>query len=482
MSVSTPLSHIINRIVEELSPEECKRLSYLCGALDADRCAANIREMLQSLMGQVETDYLFLVELMLRMRRYDLLKCVLGTTKAEAEGLLKNSRSLSDYRVLMAELSEDVGSGDLESLVFLLRGTLPKETVEKFECFLDVVVELERLDQMSSSRMDVMEQYLRAIHRVDLAKKLSQYQSRAERPEQRPTPVKTIDGRWPCTAAAPKALAGIPPTSCSTGQVLSRPCARPAALQRPPNSRHWERHEDVYRMQSDPRGVCVIIDCVGTEGAFLAQVFEGLHFRVSLLSLLSVQDMLSTLQNISKQREHYAADAFVCCIISRSCSSDLLGTDSRGPGLSMDYVRQLFTPNFCPGLAGKPKLFFIQGYEVSVPQWYGGCADFWAYGAGELETDGPKPVPYRPEVVPADADVLWSHCWTDEKQLEMVNHRSTYLQSLRDALQEGQRRGINLMDVHMEVNRAVFNHNHRDPRTSYHVNLRHTLRKGVYLS
>lgn len=33
----------------------------------------------------------------------------------------------------MAELSEDVGSDDLESLVFLLRGTLPKEKVENFE-------------------------------------------------------------------------------------------------------------------------------------------------------------------------------------------------------------------------------------------------------------------------------------------------------------------------------------------------------------
>lgn len=36
-------------------------------------------------------------------------------------------------RVLMAEVSEDFGSDDFESLVFLLRGTLPKEKVEKFE-------------------------------------------------------------------------------------------------------------------------------------------------------------------------------------------------------------------------------------------------------------------------------------------------------------------------------------------------------------
>lgn len=33
----------------------------------------------------------------------------------------------------MAELSEDLGTDDLKSLVFLLRGTLPKEKLENFE-------------------------------------------------------------------------------------------------------------------------------------------------------------------------------------------------------------------------------------------------------------------------------------------------------------------------------------------------------------
>uniref|UniRef100_A0A3B1J9D4 Caspase family p20 domain-containing protein n=1 Tax=Astyanax mexicanus TaxID=7994 RepID=A0A3B1J9D4_ASTMX len=190
-------------------------------------------------------------------------------------------------------------------------------------------------------------------------------------------------------------------------------------------------------MQSRTRGLCVIIDCL----------FESLSFRVSLHSLLSVQDMLSTLQDVSKQREHYTADAFICCIISRRCSSGLLGTDPRGSGLGLDYIRQLFTPEFCPGLAGKPKLFFIQSYEVSG------------------------------EVLPADADVFWSHCSTEEHQLKMVNHRSVYLQSLRGELQEAQRRRIHMVDVHMAVNGAVYDHNYKHPRSSYSVNLRHTLRK-----
>lgn len=44
------------------------------------------------------------------------------------------------------------------------------------QSFLDIVVELEKLDQLSSEKMDLIEQSLRSIHRADLAKKISQYQ------------------------------------------------------------------------------------------------------------------------------------------------------------------------------------------------------------------------------------------------------------------------------------------------------------------
>lgn len=98
MSLSTQLLYTINRIAEELSPEECKRLLYLCGELHTQQYTTNVREMLQSRMGQVNTDQAFLMELMLRMRRYDLLSGVLGISKSEAERILKDGHALSDYR------------------------------------------------------------------------------------------------------------------------------------------------------------------------------------------------------------------------------------------------------------------------------------------------------------------------------------------------------------------------------------------------
>ncbi|XP_026877493.2 CASP8 and FADD-like apoptosis regulator [Electrophorus electricus] len=478
MSPSEQHTHIISQIVEQLSAEERKRVSYLCGARELDRCAADARAMLQRAMSQAAADYAFLLELVLRIRRYDLLKRVLGTSKAEVERLLNNRHALPEYRVLMAELSEDVGSEDLESLMFLLRGTLPKEKLEKFECFLDVVVELEKLDHISITRIDVMEEYLRAIHRMDLAKKLSQYQSRVK--TQTPgKPVKSKDDSPPSKAASPNTSVRIPLNFCNVTPIVSKHCAQTASTSVTQNTstiKYHEIQEHVYRIQRNSRGVCVIIDCVGTEGVHLKHVFEGLHFHVSLHCLLSAGDMLSTLREVSMQRRHRDADAFVCCIVSRTCSSSsLLGTDSYGLGLNLDILRRLFAPDSCPSLAGKPKLFFIQGYD-------GTCAGDWEHSSGELQTDSSHPGACRAEDVAADADVFWSHCWTREQELGKDCHRSVYLHSLSDALQDGQRRGIHLVNLHLEVNRAVYDHNRGHPSSSYHLNLRHTLRKNVYLS
>ncbi|XP_060784976.1 CASP8 and FADD-like apoptosis regulator [Neoarius graeffei] len=469
---------LINQIVEKLSLEECKRLLYLCGELYTEQCTSNVKEILQSCMVQVQTEEAFLMELMLRMRRYDLLLNVLGINKTKAEQLLENGHALSDYRVLMAELNEDIGSDDLGSLVFLLRGTLPKEKVEKFECFLDVVMELEKLDQISSTRMDMMVKYLRAIHRVDLAKRLSQYQSRAE--TQRPAAVNPREERRPCRAPLPHTSTAFPPTSCCERKHTT-PCINTIVPQCvSPNKAYEQRQEEVYWMQSEPRGLCLIIDCVGNEGAHLEQLFSSLHFRVNLHMLLSVREVFSCLEDISRQIEHYSMDAFVCCIISRSHSSQLLGTDSYGHmGLHLNTIRQLFMPNSCPRLTRKPKLFFIQGYEISESSNFIGFCD---YEDGELETDSPVHYPCRVEDVPEEADFFWSHCWTNAKQLEDIDHHSVYLQSLKEALVSGQKRRTHLVDLHMAVNRAVYTHNHSHPGSEYHINLRHTLRKNIYLS
>ncbi|XP_052421098.1 CASP8 and FADD-like apoptosis regulator [Carassius gibelio] len=472
------LYHTISQITDELSTDECKRISYLCGALDTDKFSTDPRGMLQSVLCQMRMDYVFLMELILRIKRYDLLREVLSTNKSTVEGLLKNSHSVSEYRVLMADVSEDMDTENLKSLAFLLRGTLPKHKLENVQSFLDIVVELEKLDQLSSEKMDLIEHCLRSIHRADLAKKISHYQQTVLMTKQGSSPPDRLTF---CTAPSPSSSFSVSSASRNVWPV-SKLCEKPTAVKKKLlGTSSYCQQEEVYSMQRDRRGVCLIIDCVGTEADELEQIFKALHFCVVTHKLLSVRDVQSALREVAHQQGHYRASAFVCCVISRSRSSDLLATDSHGPGLNLDTVRRLFTSDSCPGLAGKPKLFFIQSYEESEAQSCAGCMGCGDEEGGELETDAPGLLCCK-RTVPVDADIFWSHCWTKGQQLEVPNHRSVYLRALRASLNQGQKRRTHLVDLHMAVNRAVYEHNHKSPESSYFLNLRHTLRKTVYLS
>lgn len=218
---------------------------------------------------------------------------------------------------------------------------------------------------------------------------------------------------------------------------------------------------DSYRITSNPRGVCLIIDCVGNDGGetlcaytlgeqifcikysdtfllhsdLLEQTFKALHFHVIIHKWLSGRQILTTLKETMRQRENTDGDVFACCIITRGTSGHLLGTDSWNTGLHVDSVRHQLRANECPALAGKPKLLFLQKYSVADCQ-----AHSWRDHRDEdLETDGFGGMATG-DLIPEDADIFWSHCWTDERQLEKGHHSSPYLRALTDALLKGQRR------------------------------------------
>lgn len=97
--MSAELCDIISQITDELSTDECKRVSYLCGDLDMNACAADPRTVAQAVLCQMtNTDHMFLPEVLLRIKRYDLLRDVLSTSKSCVEKMLKNAGAVSDYR------------------------------------------------------------------------------------------------------------------------------------------------------------------------------------------------------------------------------------------------------------------------------------------------------------------------------------------------------------------------------------------------
>ncbi|KAL2081513.1 hypothetical protein ACEWY4_023366 [Coilia grayii] len=472
------LTQTINNIAESLSFAECKKLLYLSGVDEVHSRTSDIRDVLSDkCMSNVKDMDLLLMELMFRMRRYDILKKILRSSRTEVEVMLKRIQFVSDYRVLMVDISENIGAEDLSSIKFLLSNSLSREIQDGIKSFLDIVTKLEKQGEVSSENMDLIEQCLRGVNRIDLVKKINQYKKKVATTKGIPAANQTSVGQL-LKKSTPESSFN-PVVSTKTWELIHKNTNISTTTN---EIRHYQCSVDVYRMQAQPRGVCVIIDCVGNDGERLEQTFKSLHFHVMLRKLLTVTECLSTLREVAELSHHRSADAFACCIISRASGGQLLGTEPQGPGLSLDAVRDLFHSDACPALAGKPKLFFVHSYNVCEPhRASSGCSGYHSYWNPYLDTDRPT-LAHEDSCLPTTADVFWSHCWTRESALQEPHHQSVYLQALQSSLLNGQRRKRNFLDIHMEVNQKIFEHSERNPTETYSLDLRHTLRKIIFLS
>ncbi|XP_028992177.1 CASP8 and FADD-like apoptosis regulator [Betta splendens] len=452
----------INQIIEGLSTSECRILFYLCCGLDLDYDITVLKKTLESRVVCDENGNMYLEQLMLPLKRFDLLRKVLKTSREQVERDVQNRHLLPEYRVLMVNISDDMTKEDLSSFKFLFGSSLPRERIEKAKNFLDFTIELEKQDLVSAESVDLVEQCLRNINRVDLAKKVVKYKTSVATTEQHSYASCLSSASNVCHSVTQSRQRQSPHVENRTAPVyMQQTCRIPA---------------DGYKFNTNPRGVCVIIDCVGNDGVMLEQTFMALNFHVSLHKWLSVHDTVAVLRGISKHRANHNADGFVCCIISRGTRNGLLCTDPHGPGLELDKVRCAFNADACPMLAGKPKLFFIQTYGITEPH------GRMQHQDGGLETDGyDRMHTHTDRNIPRDADVFWSHCSTDERQLQQGHHRSVYLKALSDALHKGQQRKTKLVDIHVEVNGVLFEHNRWNPGGVYDIDLRHTLIKDLYL-
>ncbi|XP_063067880.1 CASP8 and FADD-like apoptosis regulator a [Engraulis encrasicolus] len=485
------LAGTVNRIADRLSRDELRTLRFLCADLLPDSCVEDLRGALISLAearGNSPSTRMILMELMFHLKRFDILKTVLGTNRQEVEAMLKSCQFLSGYRVLMANLSDDVGTDDLHSLVFLLHGKLSRGKLDRDTSFLDVVEELEKLDEVSSENLEIIEQAFKRIHRVDLVKKIQSFQRKdipRKHVQHTSEPLRGVCSRPNASPGSSVSQIGL--TQAHQPSLVSRPLK----LSVPETGIHNQQASEEYRMESNPRGVCVIIDCIGSQGDLLKETFERLGFRVTLHTLLCLEDARRVLVEASQSRDLHGSLAFICCLLSRGSDGYILATESHGPGLSLDAVRQLFDSLSCPALRGRPKLFFIQIYNVQQQQTQGPSLWCSSQTYGHLETDGGGPsssssgacwqtdaVP----TIPVSADALSCVCVSDAGLLERRGHQSVYWEALSSTLLRCRGRRVPLLDALTEVNRLVLDHSQTTrPHESYHISLSHTLRRTLYL-
>ena len=130
-----------------------------------------------------------------------------------------------------------------------------------------------------------------------------------------------------------------------------------------------------YSMDKTPHGIAVIINnssfhsVVPNEDPLpdrrgsqvdednLRVTWEYLRYDVRILKNLTASELTRQLMQIALQN-HEKYDSFVCCILSHGYLDGVYGTDSKP--VKINDIASLFKGNFCPTLADKPKLFFIQ--------------------------------------------------------------------------------------------------------------------------
>ncbi|KAF0047306.1 hypothetical protein F2P81_000939 [Scophthalmus maximus] len=160
------------------------------------------------------------------------------------------------------------------------------------------------------------------------------------------------------------------------------------------------RKEDHYRMDSQPVGLCVIINNenfvngevrrgTNKDAQCLAEVFSWLRFRVLMCKDQTQDQMERTLDCFASLSDHSQpqefdvkewlgagfgdpqqaprhGDAFICCILSHGARGVVFGTDWKP--LAINQITRTFKTTDQSALVGKPKVFLIQACQGGTLQ------------------------------------------------------------------------------------------------------------------
>ncbi|NXA77352.1 CFLAR regulator, partial [Thryothorus ludovicianus] len=468
---------LIHQIQEELDKEEEEMMVFLCRDLAPDLATADLKEILVALNEREKLTWFGLSELLYRVKRFDLLRRILNTEKATVEAHLARSlRLIPDYRVLMVEISENLEKDEVSSLGFLLRDYAPRMKMAKDKSFLALIIDLEKLNLVAPDQLDLIENCFRSIHRIDLTRKIQKYKHEASVSSfhSQPVYVNALQASLPnLNLIDPPYPTGNENTeTLQNGSILTLAEPVHMSIQESGSVPH-KMSDDSYTVRSQPLGICLIIDCIGNDTDMLEETFRGLGYDVHCHRYLNLNSMNQTLLEVARWQRHRNCDSFICILVSRGNSQSVFCTDHTFSGFPLEQIKKYFTADSCPGLLGKPKLFFIQSYVV--PENEQECTSL-------LEVDGNGENTSAKVTIPHGADIFWSHCKVDVSTLEQCPSSSSYyLRCLAELLRNPYKRKLCILAIHMELNKKVYDWNTTaDPSQQYSLLLQHTLRKKLF--
>lgn len=135
-------------------------------------------------------------------------------------------------------------------------------------------------------------------------------------------------------------------------------------------AKEWKRGDDVYPMERNPRGRCLIINNhnftdqkarrTGSQVDVhnIKQLFTELHFECEVRSDLTAKGMKDWLSRKAQEEQQKAADCLVVVLMSHGDKDTIYGVDHKPLPLESIYAQ--FNNKNCPSLQRKPKLFFVQ--------------------------------------------------------------------------------------------------------------------------
>uniref|UniRef100_A0A2K6SZT4 Caspase 10 n=1 Tax=Saimiri boliviensis boliviensis TaxID=39432 RepID=A0A2K6SZT4_SAIBB len=311
-------------ICSNLGVEDVEHLKFLCIGLvpnknlEKSSSASDVFEHLLAEDLLSENDPFFLAELLYIIGQKKLLQ-YLNYTKEKVEHLLPTQRRVSLFRNLLYELSADIDKEKLKDMIFLLGDSLPKTEMTS----LGLLAFLEKQDKIDENNLKYLE---------DL-----------------------------CKTVVPKLLRNIEKYKREKAtQIVVSPADKEAESLYQGEEELFSQTEVKRFLEALPQGESWQ-NKHARSGEILKCVFTWLGFTVCKYDNVTKGRMEEVLQEQKCNPDHVNGDCFVFCILTHGKFGAVYSSDE-----ALIPIREImshFTARQCPGLADKPKLFFIQACQ-----------------------------------------------------------------------------------------------------------------------
>ena len=398
----------------ELYEDDIESLKFLCQGLIINGKLENVDSLheVASLLKKAsllhENDYFLLADMLQYVQRIDVLEHIGYKQNEVLVTRQQRGSAIEPLYVLLFQLAEELAMEDVKKATFLY-GKVPKS--KKVSSGLDLFTLMLRHQSISPEKMDPLTEIFESIERQDLIERVKRYEETDGQ-----SVLGDLESRFDAAEAASSAAASSASARMTemTGQVIAKRAVSESRsyFQGAQGNREGAVPSPLrfYSMKSDPRGYCVIInnrnfyrdpanrdpkhlfdrDGTDVDRDKLRDTFTHLHFSVRCYDNLTDLRMIRLMQNFASQ-DHTRLDCFVCCILTHGVQGALYGVN--GVTVPVRDLTSPFRSQACPGLAGKPKLFFMQACQGREEQ------------PVNIQTDGEE-IDSPSELIPNESDYL----------------------------------------------------------------------------